>query len=465
MHVATISHVLLGCAVAGWVAWVVHPAQGDPKPTGAAVEDLDTKAMHGLDARFGTTGSIPDPAGDRATRYRTFVRERLQQDAFYKKTLPAVFRILQYRYPLGQVPPLPLTLSVANDGGEFYYVDTPCAASDRVQVAPWWDLSSTVRICSKDYRPELTTDDRLGEPRYCEYSGQIGHTHGERVCRCGPNLMSCARDPQMQTDIYNAYLQEVVATIQYVIQKNLPFSRILTTNETVRNDFAEFFYARSRYLTTGKLDYPKPDRTKPPTLRPRDTEFDGGVLSTYQTIYNGADSHRSTVWQLWESYLCTPLSSSNVVASEMFHVGGQEGQLRTAERIELTQKKGCEDCHRELEYAARPFFRGFPSQWQGQRYMPHTIGDTKLYVGRAGEPRATGPATLGWLGSAMVAQPEFSACIVQKTEALVYAGLPVPAHVHGHLQETFKKAESFAALLEDAVVARYVGLDAGHAAP
>jgi hypothetical protein len=456
---ASPSRVRIACALIA----VAIAVRVDPAPLAAEAEpteDPDTRAMRGLDARFGTRGALPEPSADRAERLRRFVRDRLAQDAFYTKTLPNLFRILSSRYPISFVPPLPLTLSAGKDGErEFHYVGQPCPRQDQVQVQPWWDLSATVWVCAKDYRPELTTDQRLGEPRSCEYSGQIGHTHGERSCRCGANLTSCARDPQMQADLYNAYFQEVIATVQYVIQQDLPFSRILTMNETVRNDLADFFYARSRAFATGKLAYPKPDRTRPASLRAREPHFDGGILSTYQTIYNGADSHRSTVWQLWEAFLCSPLASANVVADEMFHFEGQTGQLRTAERIELTTKQGCQDCHRELEYASRPLVRGYPSQWQGQRYTPHAIGETKLFVGR-GEttPRATGPATLGWLGAAMAAQPEFSACIVQKTEALVYAGLPVPPAVHAQLQQTFAKAQSFQALLEAAVIARHIGL-------
>ena len=466
MHLprALASTALLLLAAASMHVVRVPAARGEASAKPVPAEEIDGKVLRGLDARFGTSGVIPAASADRAARYRAFVRDRLGQEGFYKKTLSHMFRILTHRYALGQVKPFALTLQTTKDGDrEIYYVDTPCKRAETVRVQPWWDLGSTVWICNKDYRPDVVVDTSLGQPRFCEYSGQVGHTHGERACRCGQHLVNCARDRRMQEDFYEAYFDEVIATARHVIQHDQPFSRVITMNETVRNDYADFFYARSKYFATGKLDYPKPDPAKPPALRARDSHFDGGVLATYQTIYNGADSHRSTIWQLWEAFLCKPLSSSNVDAHQMFNFEGDTGQLRTAERIELTERTGCQDCHRVLEYAQRPLVRGYPSQWQGQRYTPHKIADTKLFVGLEDTPRASGPATLGWLGSAMAAQPEFPACIVSKTEALVWGGLPVPEDVHAHLVKTFTKAQSFAALLEAAVVARYVGLDAAKA--
>src|SRR5262249_7006523 len=156
----------------------------------------------------------------------------------------------------------------------------------------------------------------------------------------------------------------------------------------------DFFYARSDFLSTGKWNYAGA-RSRDATLRPRHAPFDAGILSTPAWMVR-TDSYRIIARGLWEEYLCAPLPSRNVTPEGILgamHVTNELGRFRDTVRIELTNARGCEDCHKILEHASRAMV-GYTLLQYGQHYTPQNAfnGTIKFYAGDVSNPRAEGPA-------------------------------------------------------------------------
>src|SRR5262249_4110755 len=152
----------------------------------------------------------------------------------------------------------------------------PCSPSELIDVTPWWDLAKKVSICRDDYRSEVTSDHSGGVEQYCE--ALQGPNPGN--CRCGPYLFNCARDEKQNTELTTAVVDEAIKTMEFVMRTHAPFNRVLTMNETVRSERGEVFYARNRYFKTHRLDLKPVMGDDSPTVRPRDPEFSGGLLTT-----------------------------------------------------------------------------------------------------------------------------------------------------------------------------------------
>src|SRR5262249_31773314 len=161
---------------------------------------------------------------------------------FYDNLLPKLFVLIDK-------PPDADTarfiLREAEIGGKpTLFRDKKCAPKDVTTVKPWWNTQSTVRICKDDYRPTVTTENVInGQPTFCEAPEAFVEGSTPK-CGCGPYLVNCARDAAQGDALSRAYRDEVIRTIQLVIQTRRPFSDILLMNETVRSDLGDYFYAR-----------------------------------------------------------------------------------------------------------------------------------------------------------------------------------------------------------------------------
>ena len=200
---------------------------------------------------------------------------------------------------LGSGAPQLLPFALKHSGHDettVYYLDKPCVAADEVKVAPWWDLTTEVRICKDAFRPDVKIDDHLGAKQLCEMS-DASYARPNPVCRCGEHLINCARDGEQRGLVSSSHLAELLSTFRHVMTTHQRFEEVLTMRASVRSDLADFFYARSRYLQTGKLTLAPIDEKKPPSLRDRDPE-NAGVLTNPVYLYR--DSARrimtSVMW-------------------------------------------------------------------------------------------------------------------------------------------------------------------------
>jgi hypothetical protein len=410
-----------------------------------------------LDLLFETRPLEPLPAAtEPSERVRQFVRSRMKQDSFYDAVIPRLFSPLYAAVAIRlhmYTPFVVLKSGQTARGERFYYLDTPCKPADLQEVAPWWDLRTKVRVCRDSYRPNV---DSYEGPRFCESSVVVTRERALRQCGCRQHLVNCAKD---WDDVHRAdkgLFEEPIRTMQYVITNHLPFSQALAMRDTVRDDYADFFYARNRYYQTGRFELASLDPAKPATLRPRPNEFAGGVLTTwfYNWINNGP---RPYVASVWETFLGTPFISSDVHANMMFNLQ-EGGTLRTHDHMELTHQTGCKDCHVRLEYGMRAF-RQFTPISIGYRSLPIMDPDltTRFYVSGPTDLHGEGPATPLWIGEQIGKQPEFVASLVRRVEDLLYGGFPVPPRVHERLLADFGRDQDLARLLENATVAWVLG--------
>lgn len=433
----------------------------------AADDRDDASAFEQLDLAFGTTGpAVPAVGEGRARAYRQFVRDRLTQDAFYDTVLPRLFSVFSENSSVNGT--VPFVLKKGKVGSrDVYFINNPtlnragppCTKPEElVSTHPWWDENETAWLCSSDFHPETRVDPHGDGRVFCE--GRIVNHEinfkQKAGCGCGERLLNCARDRAQLDQLEGAYVDEVVRTMQQVIQSRARFSGVLTMTSTVRSDLAELFYARNRYFKTGRFELGAIGNGKP-SLKPRDPEFAGGVLTTPLFLY-WEFSRRLTTQKIWEDFLCAPLASTGVRAADMFHLG--DARLRTRGHLALTQMTGCSDCHARIENGVQAF-SAFPPATNGFRHVAEWTfaGTAKFYVRDATDARAEGPSTPLWVGQTVARQPEFISCMTRKVEELIYRGFAVPPQLHQQLLSRFARDEDLAAAIEDAVVARYVGIE------
>jgi hypothetical protein len=426
----------------------------------------DREVLRRLDLKFGTTGNIT--VGDglslaaRQDVYRAFIRDRITQKSFYDSVMGDLKLKRARSEPPSMLPPLPLTLKTSETKQPFFYLDEPCATKDLVSVAPWWDLASTVKVCKDSYKPEVESYPAgEGGTIYCDstfYKPQRAWVPSP--CKCGANLMNCAPNIGVQKTLIQDFADEQTLTIQHVVQNHLAFGNILTLAESVRSDWADVFYARSQFIATKQWNYPKP--TGETKLRSRPEPHTAGILSTWPWMVK-SDSYRVMVREMWEQFLCQPLASRQVTPAEILAaVGGTQevatGRYRDSVRMEFTKAPGCQNCHKILENASRTM-QGYTLMQYGGHYIPENAynGEIQFFVGDVSSPRAEGPGTLHWLGETIAAQPEFDACMVKKVLGYVYDGFEYKPELAALLEKRFTNGQDFATLVEDAVIARYLG--------
>lgn len=425
---------------------------GLPSPSASAGDD-DT--LRQLDIYLGTSGSLdaasPHAAGDdaRASVFRGFIRARMQQRSFYEAVLPRLFDFLTEPVQA----PVSYTLHEGKLGGrDYYYLDDKrCTAKDLVRVNPWWSPREPVWICKEAYQPDVTVDSTYatGAP-FCEGTRAV---HDGSPCRCGPSLWNCAKDDAQANALAKATAEEVTRTMEHVIRDHGRFSTVLTMGESVRSGLGDFVYARNRAFHTGKLVIDP--ATEATTLRPRDPEFAGGLMTMPFTLWLTDSARRIVVARLWEDFLCTPLVSTAVHADQLFQLS--DPSLRAHAHMELTTKVGCRDCHARIENVLQAT-SSFPS-FAGMRFRSEAgfAGTSNFYVRDSTDLRGTGPSTPLWIGEMIGKQPEFTGCMVTKVETLFFGDDPVPGDLHQRWLRTFQKTEDMATLIEDVVVGRFAG--------
>jgi len=414
----------------------------------------DAELLRRTQLIFGTTGPIPGEtaapsSASREARFRTFIRQSMNQDAFYTTVLPRLFRGLAVSHS-----PFPFELKhQPTDGREVYWLDgdKPCPPAEIVTVRPWWNIDDPVAICKDSYAPQITTDARNGRGGLTQYCEATANDNPEPpVCRCGPNLVNCAADPEQSKRAQQATEDEVIRTIQWVVQNDRPFSQVLTMNATVRTDLGDVFYARNRFFETGRAEFTPIGQDEHRSLRERDPRFSGGVLTT--PVYRFQDeAQRILVALVWSDFLCVPLMSSNVDAHQLMTL--DTGALRSRDHMVLATMEGCRDCHARLENGMRAF-QAFSSTREGWRLRPEDEHLTmRLYVRSSEDMRGEGPANPLWLGARLAAQPEFASCMVNRVTRYLYRGAEVPEETRARILARFRDGQNFRQLFEDAFVA------------
>ena len=298
-----------------------------------------------------------------------------------------------------------------------------CDESKLVEVVPWWDMDSVVKVCPDSYRPERLKDPTTG----ARCGARAVNPRLSNFCGCGPNLMSCFRDSDQVSEMLVSMRNELFETIGYFIANDLPISSIYTTNATIRDKNVELIYQRW-LLHNGDIaqvpdlrDFKKP---KIPLLRAESFSGQHAGVLTMPHLFTSFDAPRAFMRDISDMLWCTDISLQSREIDVQDILGLRESDLRQgAGWEELATKPICASCHARLDYASR-FFEGQPTTDMTPYYVRPEIFDNeergKLYFKDHHDLRGESERTPAAFSAMAVEQPEFLDCVAQRTVQHVF---------------------------------------------
>jgi hypothetical protein len=338
--------------------------------------------------------------------------------------------------------------------GKYFYDPArgDCKGNDLVEVKPWWDLQTPVRACKDSVRAEITQDTG---GQYCDAPDHRFTTQ----CGCGEHLILCGPAGKKYTDkLTEAQRNEVLRTMQYVVENKRPYSSLFLMNATVRSSFGDYWYRRSAFYQGKPFDLPKVTDASFTDfeLRDRRPEHEGGILTSPYFLYI-EQARRVMIQHLWGDLMCAEWKAVGVDSHTLLKVATTHPDLRGSINPVLVSTPGCQTCHVRLEYGALAF-SSFANGLVGSRYVGKPDQpQTKFYGYGQDDFRGDGPSSVAWLAKQMVSQPEFADCVVNRVTSFAFEGQPVPSEFLSELLARFRKNEDMGQLVEDALIARIFG--------
>jgi hypothetical protein len=346
---------------------------------------------------------------------------------------PDFARIVVPRVLLGELNFGPLSYygmhalkSTVVDGQTVHHYRKPCALADSVEVVPWWDQSTRIRICSADYKPEGY---KSKDGHYC--SGTMVWSSPE--CGCGVKLVNCVRDSKHNAELIESLYQETIGTIAHLVGADAPLADVFTTVSSFRDRNTEYMRMRDK-LYAGKIR-DIPDLASWPAegkWAPREELFPGahsGILTNIQYLYI-SDGPRDRMRLVFARTWCSTPGSFGVTSAQFSELVAGHADIRsTAEGWKgIAAAPGCTDCHARMDYGMQ-FFMAYPPI--GTSVTP-ILGASRhtergpMYLRDIDDPRGEAKLTPRALGELIVKQPEFAACMVTRVQDHVLGSSATP---------------------------------------
>lgn len=307
-----------------------------------------------------------------------------------------------------------------------------CSPENLVEVSPYWDRKTKVKVCRRTASEERYVSPPTGAPVDC--ATEEGQASG--LCGCGPHLKYCYRRQDRQA-VKSSMLQEMARVAMEVVEKDLPYSEIVTADWSMWNGRLDHFYARLDGRL-GELD--DPDVYRPFRRVDRDPRH-SGVLTTHAYLnffYNG----RRWAQRTFESFLCHETWPDYDLLDE--HEGKPPVPYRhhptAAVDVNVNSGRACAACHLQLDGLAR-----VKDRWDsfGQYYDLKEVPQTIRFLGEEVDG-------MDAFGRALAKSDVFLDCAVnQAWEHFVgHRFTPEEVRTRRRLLESFKGAnQSFKALL------------------
>ena len=324
----------------------------------------------------------------------------------------------------------------------------PCKASEAVDVAPWWDLKTTIKVCPVDYQPTaLVTKDG----NVC--TGASALSDPGFICGCGPNLINCTIDPM---GMGKSFHQETTRTIAHVVENDLPFKQVLLTPYSFRDRNVAFAYERD-HVYQGRIAK-VPDLSRWPVegkWAPRVEDWPGahaGILTNRQFLWM-SDGPRDRMRQIFERFWCTVPTSFGVDIETFRGIvhGATDLRYRGERWKQIAAQDGCTKCHARMDYGMQ-FFSGYPAISTAVTAIPGAARPKErgaFYGEDLDDKRGEGNLTARNFAELLVAQPEFSNCMVEHVEKHVL-GMATPDE-RAELVRVFQKTERMRPLFATAL--------------
>ena len=219
-----------------------------------------------------------------------------------------------------------------------------CGRNDRVRVSPWWDRTGNHFACKDTGSDALTAADGTR----CD--NEDGQRSGK--CGCGPYLLFCYPDGAKDT-ILKSMKEEGARIAMEIIDNNMPYPTVLTSDWTMNDGPLEVFYAK---LEDRLGDLKDPDIKRPwhRVMRP---ERHSGILTTpemFNFFYNG----RRWAQRTFEVFFCHEVYPDFDLLDDV-RDSGQTAAVpyRDSPLLEpsltVTESRACAACHLQLDGLAR----------------------------------------------------------------------------------------------------------------
>lgn len=261
-----------------------------------------------------------------------------------------------------------------NTGGEnpIYYLREECEAAEAVEVSPWWNRKSTIKVCADSHRPTVMW---LNAEKHCSATSAQASLDKTKTCGCGPNMMRCAPDHATFLEFRRQFLAEIVDTVADIVDRDLPISTVYLQNETVRKPMVELQYQIWRaergeisQLPDVLASWPAEGKRAP---RYEDEAGDhSGIVTAVGTQWSFTGL-RAWIRALQESMWCVDHDNSHVEAQTLLDaVRGGNSNLRAGDRWkELAAHPVCGRCHARMDYGWQ-FFLGYPDHRIATHFIP-----------------------------------------------------------------------------------------------
>jgi hypothetical protein len=371
---------------------------------------------------LGTPLTAPELATARSAAATTGERidalaDRLVDDPRFAPSLASGLfdRLLDSFFPDGSV-----LKHTPTDAGAtpIYFLRSPCKPAEAETVQPWWDPSSTVRVCPDSYRPEVVMYEAGAGIKCDSLAAQVSGEHAP-ICGCGPNLLRCYRDQAHQEEVAASLADEVRQTFAYVVRTDQPVARAFTMNATIRDRNVEAVYRRWRVIAgepasvlTDLMAAPWPRHDEPtPRLEIRAGQH-AGILTA--AAMQGLATPRDRLKHISEKMWCIEPTSARVSTHTILELGATD--LRAGEGWrKLAAMPVCNTCHARLDYGMQ-FFSGFGDMRRRIGYDPRAQQDGRgpMYLVDIDDRRGDAELSPTGFAAFAVAQPEFSRCMVKQ---------------------------------------------------
>jgi hypothetical protein len=244
-----------------------------------------------------------------------------------------------------------------------------CKGDKVVEVSPWWDRSTTVKVCARTAAVDVEVEVK-GKKMGCDT--EAGQESGR--CGCGPHLVHCWIDAARRP-VIDAMNEEMARLAMTVVQEDLPYSEVLTADWSMLDGNLEVAYGRvwgkQRHLddADAKKSWRKVDRGVQHS----------GVLSSpamFNFYYNGRRWAQRTL----EAFFCHETTPDFDLLDDTADAGGtiaiwyrdSPDLMPTAN---VTEGRACAACHLQLDAVARvrdrwDFYGRFFDVMPGKRPLP-----------------------------------------------------------------------------------------------
>lgn len=213
-----------------------------------------------------------------------------------------------------------------------------------VEVHPYWDPASTIKVCAFDAQEALVDVDTDAA---CD--SQLGSN--SKGCGCGPSMEFCARNEEIKL-LRKSFIDDLERRVSAVIDNDESYLELLTGRRAfVNGPLAHFYKFQTQLPQTVRMTPSTVDASRLPSLAFTDVDDwhemalgpeSSGVLTSPAYLLR-FQSNRSRANRFFNAWLCQPFQPP---------ASGIDIDPAAAVEPDLQERNGCKYCHALLEPAA-----------------------------------------------------------------------------------------------------------------